>query len=312
MYENLDIVTIGEGLIELSSNTSLKFAQIFDKYYGGDSLGTAIAALRTGSSAGYITKLATDSFCEYLLDAWRSEGLDTSQIHLTQGQNGVYFVGRKENRSEFVFYRRKTAAMSLCIDDINFDYIKNTKCVYATGFVQSLSLCVREVVREIFKFAKENDIPVAYDPNFSPKVSTAAEAKEFFDEVSPYVDVIFLNTKSDSDALFETQSIDKILKTLADKAISVCIIREHKKGLHVLNGGSYNFLEYKMTQIADSTGWEAAFNGAFLSYYLKGYDTIKCAQLANALSILQIKDVGAIKSIPNRIETEKLFNEIYG
>ena len=35
MYENLDIITIGEGLVELSSSTSLKFAQIFDKYYGG-------------------------------------------------------------------------------------------------------------------------------------------------------------------------------------------------------------------------------------------------------------------------------------
>ena len=39
MLENLDIITIGEGLIELSSPTSIKFAQIFDKYYGGDSLG---------------------------------------------------------------------------------------------------------------------------------------------------------------------------------------------------------------------------------------------------------------------------------
>ena len=312
MIENLDIITIGEGLIELSSNTSLKFAQIFDKYYGGDSLGTAIAALRCGSSAGYITKVANDNFCEYLLDAWGSEGLDISQVKLSQGQNGLYFVGKKENKSEFVFYRKKTAAKNLCIDDINFDYIKNAKCIYATGFVQSLSLSVREVVREIFKFAKDNDILVAYDPNFSPKVSSQEEAKGYFEEVSEYIDVIFLNTKSDSEALFDTQSIDKIQKILADNAINVSVIREHKKGLHVVNTANYNFVEYKNVNIVDSTGWESAFNGAFLNYFLKGYDTMKCAQYANALSILQIKDVGAIKSIPTRIETEKLFNEIYG
>lgn len=312
MYENLDIITIGEGLVELSSNTSLKFAQIFDKYYGGDSLCSAIAALRCGSSAGYITKLATDNFCEYLLDAWGSEGLDTSHIKLTGGQNGVYFVGKKDNKSEFVFYRRKTAAMSLCIDDIDFGYIKNSKCVYATGFVQSLSLSVREVVREIFKFAKENDILVAYDPNFSEKVTTSAEAKELFEEVSPYIDIIFLNTKADTEALFDTHSIDKVLKILADKAIGASIIREHKNGLHVSNCGCYNFVKYESSRVVDATGWEAAFNGAFLNYYLKGYDTIKCARLANALSMLQIKNVGAIKSIPDKIETEKLYNEIYG
>ncbi len=312
MFENLDIITIGEGLVELSSNTSLKFAQIFDKYYGGDSLGTAIAALRCGSSAGYITKLGNDNFCEYLLDAWDSEGLDVSQIKLTQGQNGLYFVGKKDSKSEFVFYRRKTAAMSLNIEDINFDYIKNVKCVYATGFVQSLSLSVREVVREIFKYANENGIWVAYDPNFSPKVSTPEEAKEYFEEVQNYIDIIFLNTKSDTPALFDTASADKVQKILADSAIKINVIREHKNGLHVTNTSKYTFIKYEDINIVDPTGWEAAFNGAFLNYFLKGYDTIKCAQLANSLSILQIRNVGAIKSIPNRIETEKLFNEIYG
>lgn len=312
MFENLDIITIGEGLVELSSNTSLKFAQIFDKYYGGDSLCTAIAALRCGSSAGYITKLGNDNFCEYLLDAWDCEGLDVSQVKLSQGQNGLYFVGKKENKSEFVFYRRKTAAMNLCIDDINFDYIKNTKCVYATGFVQSLSLSVREVVREVFKYASENGIPVAYDPNFSSKISTTEEAKEYFDEVSKYIDIMFLNTKSDTQALFDTTSIDKVQKILADNAININIIREHKNGLHVTNTANYDFIKYKDINIVDATGWEAAFNGAFLNYFLKGYDTIKCAKYANALSILQIRNVGAIKSIPNRIETEKLYEEIYG
>ena len=312
MLENLDIITIGEGLIELSSPTSIKFAQIFDKYYGGDSLGTAIAALRCGSTAGYITKLANDNFYEYLLDAWGAEGLDTSQIKLSQGENGIYFVGKKENKNEFVFYRKKTAARNLCIEDINFDYIKNAKCVYATGFVQSLSLGVREVVREIFKYANENDIPVAYDPNYSPKVSTPEEAREYFEEVSKYIDIMFLNTKSDSLALFDTASIDKIQKILADQTIKINIIREHKKGLHITNTSNYNFVKYENTFITDPTGWEAAFNGAFLNYFLKGYDSVKCAQYANALSILQIQNVGAIKSIPTRIEVEKLFNEIYG
>ena len=311
MLTNLYIIAIGEGLVELSTATSIKYAEKFDKYYGGDSLGTAISALRCGSSAGYITKLGNDNFCQYLLEAWNYEGLDTSQIKLANGQNGLYFVGRNEGKSEFVFYRRKTAAMNLCIDDIDFEYIKSAKCVYATGFVQSLSLGVREVVREVFKFAKENEILVVYDPNFTSKVGTEDEAREYFDEVAQYCNIVFLNTKTDSPALFDSQSVDKIFKILSDKTVNITVLREHKKGIHINYNSYCNFLQYHKSEVIDSTGWEAAFNGAFLNYYLKGYDTIKCVMLANALSILQIKNVGAIKSIPHKNETERLYKELY-
>lgn len=312
MTEKMDIIAIGEGLVEFSSDKSLKYAETFDKYYGGDTLCAAIAALRSGSCAGYITKLGTDNFYEYLLEAWGLEGLDTSQVRLTQGQNGIYFIGKKDNKSEFTFYRRKTAATKLSVDDINFDYIKTAKCVFATGFVQSLSLSVKEAVREIFKFAKENDILVAYDPNFSEKVLTKEEARENFEEVAPYIDIMLLNTKSDAPALFDTNSPDKILKRLHDSAIDINIVREHKMGIHSMNTGSYNFIEYTHNEPMDATGWEAAFNGAFLSYFIKGYDTIECVKHANALCVLQIQNVGAIKSIPKKEDTERLYGEIYG
>ena len=92
MGENLDIITVGEGLIELSSNKSLTYAQTLDKYYGGDTLCTAVAAQRLGSKVGYITRVGTDYFKEFLLDSWQLEGLDISQVKLVDGINGIYFV----------------------------------------------------------------------------------------------------------------------------------------------------------------------------------------------------------------------------
>ena len=55
MGEKLDLITIGESLIELSSDKSLAYADTLEKYYGGDTLCTAVAASRLGSKAGYIT-----------------------------------------------------------------------------------------------------------------------------------------------------------------------------------------------------------------------------------------------------------------
>ncbi|HIT55783.1 TPA: hypothetical protein IAA92_05940 [Candidatus Galligastranaerophilus intestinigallinarum] len=150
MYENLDIITIGESLIEFSTDKPLSCADTFTKYYGGDTLAVAVSALRSGSKVGYITKVKNDGFGEYLLDAWQSEGLDSGQVKFADFQNGIYFTGQKNNKVEMQFYRKKTAASTLCIDDIDFNYIKSANFIFATGFVQSLSLSCRETVREVF------------------------------------------------------------------------------------------------------------------------------------------------------------------
>ena len=49
MGEKLDLITIGESLIELSSDKSLAYADTLEKYYGCDTLCTAVAASRLGS-----------------------------------------------------------------------------------------------------------------------------------------------------------------------------------------------------------------------------------------------------------------------
>ncbi len=311
--KTLDIIAIGEGLVELSSNSSLIVSETFNKYYAGDTLCAAVAALRMGSTVGYITKLGNDFFGEYLLDAWQLEGLDTSQIKLANGQNGVYFIAKTvSGKNQVQFYRKKTAATQLSIDDINLSYIQSAKMVYATGFVQSLSLSCKEVVQQVFEFARQNGILVAYDPNFSPKIWSEEEALEAFESVAQNVDIVFLNTDCDAQALFGTQSVDEIIKRLSDMAIGTIVVKEYKKGIHIVQNGDRQFLPYMACEIVDSTGCDSAFNGAFLHSLIEGSSPMVSAKFANTLSMLQIQKVGAIKSIPNAQSVKNLFREIYG
>ena len=96
MDEKLDIVTIGESLIELSTNESLTDAVSLDKYYGGDTLTTAVTALRLGSKVGFISRIGMDCFRNYLLESWQEEGLDISHVKPVQGVNGLYLVSKSE------------------------------------------------------------------------------------------------------------------------------------------------------------------------------------------------------------------------
>lgn len=153
MHENkFDLITIGESLIEFSTNQKLKDAECLHKYYGGDSLVVAVAAKRLNSNVGFITCLGNDSFKEYMLSSWEKEGLDTKHVKVVEEKNGLYMVSRTSvHDKEFEYYRKKIAPAQLSIDDIDGEYIKSSKIVYASGVTQSLSMKSREAVKKLLK-----------------------------------------------------------------------------------------------------------------------------------------------------------------
>ncbi len=300
MGEHLDIITIGESLIELSSSTGLAYTQTFNKYYGGDTLCTAVAAQRLGSKAGYITRVGNDPFKEFLMESWQLEGLDISQVKLIDGFNGVYFIGHPENtEKEFVYYRKKTAATKLSIDDISPDYILSADIIYTTGSTQSLSLSAREAVQKAFQIACENQMSTAYDLNYDSRLWSSDEAKEAFEELSPYIEIMFLSLEHDSVRVFDIDSPDKCIKYLWDTGITKVIVKSAKdKGYFVGSEGDIVFVEFKTDEIVDSTGSGDAFNGAFLHGLNSGMTIVEAAKLASIDAAIQCHGMGAIKSTP--------------
>ena len=310
MYENLDIITIGESLIEFSTDKPLSFADTFTKFYGGDTLSVALSALRSGSKVGYITKVKNDGFGEYLLDAWQSEGLDSGQVKFADFQNGIYFAGQKNNKVEMQFYRKKTAACTLCIDDIDFDYIKSASFIFATGFVQSLSLSCRETVREVFKFAHENGIHVGYYPNFRHTELSRDEAVEMFNEIKDYISIIFINTKDD--LIFETESPDNLITKLADSQLENALIIKNGVGIWALDRTNNSFIETIKFEPKDLTGYTSAIIGAYISSRIRGDSVIDSMKYANVLGYLQATKTGAIRSIPKREKVLEVMGQFYG
>ena len=132
MEEKPDIITIGESLIELSTPYSLTNAESLNKYYGGDTLTTAISALKLGSKVGYISRIGMDCFKDYLLESWQEAGLDISHVKPQQGINGIYMLALGQDCSEkqLYLYRRKTAAANLSLEDISPEYIKSASIIY--------------------------------------------------------------------------------------------------------------------------------------------------------------------------------------
>lgn len=309
MNEKLDVVTLGESLVELSTNAKLVSAGCLSKYYGGDVLAASIAALRMGSKVGFITRVGNDPFKDFLMDNWQNEGLDISEVKLSNESNGLYIIARPTlNEKEIVYYRKKIAPSKLSIDDINSDYIKNAGIFYASGISQSLSLSANEAVEYAFKTAKENGVITAYDPNYYSAITTPEEAKENFARVNSYIDVLFMNTKHDTVNILDIDSPENIIKKLWDMGIQTIVLKSGDKcGYYTGYNGNIIFTDFYTTEYIDTTCSGDAFNGGFMHALTHGFTPFEATKFASIVAGLQAKGIGAIKSIPYKDEVYSIY-----
>jgi 2-dehydro-3-deoxygluconokinase len=308
--KSLDIITIGESLVEFSTNQRLGDAECLHKYYGGDSLVVALSAKRLNSNVGFVTCLGNDPFKDFMLESWKNEGLDIRHVKIVEGKNGVYMVSRPENsEKEFLYFRKRIAPAKLSVEDIDEDYIKSAKIIYASGITQSLSLGAREAVKKAFEIAKENGVMTAYDPNYTSLISSTEDAKEYFEEILPLTDIIFMSSKYDTKSIFDISSMENILKLLSDSGIQTSVIKssEHK-GYFVDNQRNVVFVPFYTDKVVDTTSSGDAFNGAFLHALANNYTPVEAAKIASIDAGLQAQGIGAIKSIPWKDEVYNIYN----
>lgn len=300
MERKIDIAVIGECLIELYTDNGLSDAISLNKFYGGDTITTAVAATRMGSNLAYITKIGSDGFSDFILSSLEKENIDTSFITKNEEQNGMYIVSKNEDKKELLYYKRKTAATKLSINDFKEEDIKKLKLIYSTGIVQSLSPSARELVSETFKIAKSNDVITAYDPNYTSCFMNSQDTKEFFEEIIPYTDILFLSLKNDATKLYEFDNIDKIMKYFWDKGVKIIILKSHiDKGYYTGYSGDINFTEYYSREKAVDTAISGdVFNGGYIYAITSGYAPLDATRFAAVLAGLQTQNYGEIRSIP--------------
>ena len=300
MEQKIDIAIVGECLIELSANGTLADTSTLNKYFGGDTVTTAVAVARLGGSVTYLTKVGNDGFSEFIISSLQKENIDTSLIKTNDEQNGMYIVSHTLDNKEVLYYKRKTAATKLSIEDISEDCIKKLKLIYSTGVVQSLSASSRELVRESFRIAKENDVLTAYDPNYTSCFMNSSDTKEYFEEIIDLTDIIFLSLKNDAVKLYEIESIDKVMKYFWDRGVKIVVIKSHiDNGYYTGYNGDISFTEFYNSQKAiDTTASSDVFNGGFLYAITNGYAPADASKFAAVVSGLQTQNYGAIQAIP--------------
>jgi 2-dehydro-3-deoxygluconokinase len=308
----LDLIGLGECMVEFFADEPLAQARTFTRALGGDVLNALVAAARLGSATGFITRVGNDPFGSGLLAAWRAEGIDTRCAPLVEGENGVYFISLTEKgEREFTYRRQGSAAARIAPEDLEPEYLASAPMLLLSGITQALSPSAQATALRAAKLARSSGAWVAYDPNYRPALWAGRggleAARRAFAELLPHVDLLLPSFPADM-ALLGIECPDPFT------ALKVLLQHVPRVGLKVGPEGAWLGWEGQLLhvppasprQVRDTTGAGDAWNGVFLHKLSRGAQAFEAALQANRLAAAKLAYRGAIPPKPWPLETTTL------
>ena len=300
----LDILSIGECMIEMFCEGSLSESPTFTKTFAGDTMNMLVAASRLGAKTGYITHVGNDPFKQFLLNSWAAEGIDLTCVTPLERTNGLYFISLLPGgEREFTYYRTGSAASCLAPEDIDPAYIARAKFVYASGISQAISTSSRSAVKKAFQVAHERGVKVAFDTNLRLRLWTLDDAKAALEDVLPTIDILLPSAPEEITQLFGTDDAEAVIRQMWDRGVSIVAVKRGAEG--VLLGADGVITEipaHRPDRVVDTSGAGDAFNGGFLYGLSTGLSAIDAAHLGTVIAGLKVRGRGAVFSLPHRDE----------
>ncbi len=302
----MDILGIGECMVQLDAEAPLASAQTYTRQCGGDVFNTLAAASRLGSRTSFLSRVAGDGWGEYLLAQFNvlQVGFEYGEID-PQGGNGLYITAINPDGSHtFTYYRKDSAASRLNPEMITPERINSTQMVYASGVTQGISPTARQAVFKAFQLGKAAGKTVAFDLNYRPALwDDPEEAIAALEEILPCIHLFFPSAE-DIQRLFGWEDPFQLFQDARFSRIPIIALKQGAEGVLIRNKiGIHAVPPYPAPSIVDAIGAGDAFNGGFLHGWLQTQNAIQSAQLGAYVAAQSLSARGPLQGLPSRIPT---------
>ena len=308
------IITFGEIMLRLKSPALERFFQSpsLEATFGGGEANVAVSLANYGMDAAFVTALPNNAIGEACRRDVRSFGVDVSNIKMTDGRMGIYFLetGSNQRPSKVVYDRADSAIATAPIDLFDWEKIfEGADWFHFTGITPALGPNVVEICKDACKAAKAKGIKISCDLNYRGKLWTRAQANEAMTELAKYIDVCISNEEDAKDVFgIEAENTDiyggtinhdgykSVAKQLADKfgfeKVAITLRESHSAfdngwSAMLYDGENYCFSKKYNLHIIDRVGGGDSFGGGLIYALLSGKDTQAAVEFAVAASALK-------------------------
>ena len=310
-----DVTTIGEGQLRLCvpAGTMLEQAKQFDVHVSGTEANVACTLSRLGWSCGWVSALPDTPLGRRVAGDYRFSGLDLSAVTWSGDHRlATYYVEYAvPPRSTQVYYDRTgTCFTQLTPDDIDWDYLLDTRLLHLSGLSAALCGNVYDVLAEAVWRAKAAGVLVSFDMNYRSRLWTLEAAKGAVLPLLRDLDILFCG-RGDAQTVFGCSGTPREMITqLAQHTHARTIIMSMShEGLMGWNGGDYIHVPARDVIILDRIGAGDAMVAGVLHGILqvdfnKG---LHYGVLCAALSLSQYGD----QPVVNRRELDLLLEGVH-
>lgn len=315
----MDLVLMGRVAIDFNPVDyfkKLSESTTFKKYVGGSPANIAIGIARHGKKVGFIGKVSDDQFGEYVVDYFKKENIDTS--HITKCKNGeklglTFTEILSATESHILMYRNCAADLQLSVEDVEEEYIKNTKALLVSGTALAESPS-REAVLKAVMLAKKNNTVIIFDIDYRAyNWKNNDEISIYYSAVAKEADII-MGSREEFDlteALIQTNRTDEeTALAWQNEAAKIVVIKHGKEGstAYTNNGGRYNVKPFTVKALKTFGGGDGYASG-FLYGIFEGWDIPKCLEFGSAEASIMIKSHSSSEELPNWKDLEKFIEE---
>lgn len=314
-----DIVLLGRAAIDLNPTDYYKpldESTTFKKYLGGSPANIAVGMARLGKKVGFIGKVSDDQFGTFIEKRFQSEGIDTS--HVTRAKNGeklglTFTEILSESESSILMYRNGIADLQLSVEDIDEEYIKQSKALLISGTALAQSPS-REAALKALRLAKKNSTKVIFDIDYRPyNWKNADEIAIYYSTVAREADVILASREEVdlTEALIETGRDDR---RSADywhaQGVQILVIKHGKEGstAYTDDGNSYSIKPFPV-KLLKSFGGGDGYASAFLYGLFEGWEIMDALEFGSASAAMLVASHACSEDMPDVESVKKFIKE---
>lgn len=221
------IVAFGEIMLRLTppDYTTIAQARNFVAGHGGGEANVLACLSHLGHNTCFLTKLPNNQLGDSAIKHLKSHGVDTEYIvrGAVSSNIGMYFVetGFGGRPSKVIYNRKHSSITTMKPEELDLEEIfKDATWFHLSGITLALGDNVRSVAIACLEYCKSHNITVSFDFNYRSKLwSSIGEAKPYFKQIIPYVNILFAN-EFDMQQILEI-SLDKETEDIVEKRLEL-------------------------------------------------------------------------------------------
>ena len=321
----LDIIFLGRITIDFNPAYStdvkeefkpLQDVHYFEKVVGGSPANTACGVTRHGLKAGFIGKVSSDQFGDYVVRYFNDKGIDTSHITRCAGGEklGLTFTEMlSPSESSILMYRNSAADLKLSVEDVDEEYIASASSLLVSGTALSESPS-REAALKAVLLARKTGTKIIFDIDYRDyNWKNEDEISMYYSMVAKEADVI-MGSREEFDL---TERL--ILPGMTDEQSAVywqahnariVVIKHGMQGstAYTDDGANYSIKPFPVAARKGFGGGDG-YSSAFLYGLYQGWEIIDCLEFGSAEASMMVRANNCSDALPGTDEVKAFIKE---